>query len=47
VGSGAGWAGRLLGFGLDRGIEALASIIVIWRLTGTHLTGATAERRAQ
>jgi divalent metal cation (Fe/Co/Zn/Cd) transporter len=37
----------LLGFGLDSGIEALASIIVIWRFTGTRLTGATAERRAQ
>lgn len=37
----------LLGFGLDSGIEAMASIIVIWRLTGTRLTGATAERRAQ
>ena len=34
----------LLGFGLDSGIEALASIIVIWR---TRLSGATAERRAQ
>jgi divalent metal cation (Fe/Co/Zn/Cd) transporter len=37
----------LLGFGLDSGVEALASIIVIWRFTGTRLTGATAERRAQ
>ena len=37
----------LLGFGLDSGIEAMASIIVIWRFTGTRLTGATAERRAQ
>ncbi len=37
----------LLGFGLDSGIEALASIIVIWRFTGTRLTGATGERRAQ
>ena len=27
----------LLGFGLDSGIEALASIIVIWRFTGTRL----------
>ena len=36
----------LLGFGLDSGIEALASIIVIWRFTGTRLTGAIAERRA-
>ena len=37
----------LLGFGLDSGIEALASIIVIWRFTGTRLMGAGAERRAQ
>jgi divalent metal cation (Fe/Co/Zn/Cd) transporter len=37
----------LLGFGLDSGIEAMASVIVIWRLTGTRLMGATAERRAQ
>ena len=37
----------LLGFGLDSGIEALASVIVIWRFTGTRLTGTTAERRAQ
>jgi divalent metal cation (Fe/Co/Zn/Cd) transporter len=37
----------LLGFGLDSGIEALASIIVIWRFTGTRLLSATSERRAQ
>ncbi len=37
----------LLGFGLDSGIEAIASIIVIWRFTGTRLASATAERRAQ
>jgi divalent metal cation (Fe/Co/Zn/Cd) transporter len=37
----------LLGFGPDSGIEALASIVVIWRFTGTRLTGASAERRAQ
>lgn len=37
----------LLGFGLDSGIEALASIIVIWRFTGTRLSSATSERRAQ
>ena len=37
----------LLGFGLDSGIEAIASIIVIWRFTGTRLTSPTAERRAQ
>jgi hypothetical protein len=27
----------LLGSGLDRGIEAMASVIVIWRFTGTGL----------
>ena len=37
----------LLGFGLDSGIEALASIIVIWRFTGARLLGEGAERRAQ
>lgn len=37
----------LLGFGLDSGIEAAASVIVIWRFTGTRLTSATSERRAQ
>jgi divalent metal cation (Fe/Co/Zn/Cd) transporter len=37
----------LLGFGLDSGIEALASIIVIWRFTGARLLGEGAERRAR
>ncbi|HEY5357793.1 MAG TPA: hypothetical protein VIJ82_08885 [Streptosporangiaceae bacterium] len=37
----------LLGFGLDSGIEAMASIIVIWRFTGTRLASASSERRAQ
>jgi divalent metal cation (Fe/Co/Zn/Cd) transporter len=37
----------LLGFGLDSGIEALASIIVIWRFTGTRMSSPTSERRAQ
>jgi len=37
----------LLGFGLDSGIEALASIIVIWRFTGSRLAGPLSERRAQ
>jgi divalent metal cation (Fe/Co/Zn/Cd) transporter len=37
----------LLGFGLDSGIEAMASIIVIWRFTGTRLASGTSERRAQ
>jgi divalent metal cation (Fe/Co/Zn/Cd) transporter len=37
----------LLGFGLDSAIEALASIIVIWRFTGTRRHSENAERRAQ
>jgi divalent metal cation (Fe/Co/Zn/Cd) transporter len=37
----------LLGFGLDSGIEAMASVIVIWRFTGSRLASVTSERRAQ
>jgi divalent metal cation (Fe/Co/Zn/Cd) transporter len=37
----------LLGFGLDSVIEGLASVIVIWRLTGTHTLSPTIEARAQ
>jgi divalent metal cation (Fe/Co/Zn/Cd) transporter len=37
----------LLGFGLDSAIEALASIIVIWRFTGTRRLSDHAEHRAQ
>ena len=37
----------LLGFGLDSGIEGLASIIVIWRFTGPRRLSEHAERRAQ
>src|SRR5262244_3507997 len=37
----------LLGFGLDSGIEAMASVIIIWRFTGARLASATSERRAQ
>jgi divalent metal cation (Fe/Co/Zn/Cd) transporter len=37
----------LLGFGLDSGVEALASIIVIWRLSGSRRSSETAERRGQ
>lgn len=43
----AAGSAALLGFGLDSGIEALASVVVIWRFTGTRLTGPAAERRAQ
>ncbi len=37
----------LLGFGLDSAIEGLASIIVIWRFTGTRRHSQHAEQRAQ
>jgi divalent metal cation (Fe/Co/Zn/Cd) transporter len=37
----------LLGFGIDSGIEALASIVVIWRFTGHRLVTSRSERRAQ
>ena len=37
----------LLGFGLDSVIEGLASIIVIWRFTGTRRLSGHAEERAQ
>jgi divalent metal cation (Fe/Co/Zn/Cd) transporter len=37
----------LLGFGLDSVIEGLASVIIIWRFTGTRTLSPTAESRAQ
>ncbi len=37
----------LLGFGLDSVIEALASVIVIWRFTGSRRLSEDAERRAE
>jgi divalent metal cation (Fe/Co/Zn/Cd) transporter len=37
----------LVAFGLDSAIEGLASVIVIWRFTGTRTASADAERRAQ
>jgi len=37
----------LLGFGLDSAIEALASIIIIWRFTGQRRLSQHAEQRAQ
>ena len=37
----------LLGFGIDSAIEGLASIIIVWRFTGTRTLSETAERRAQ
>jgi divalent metal cation (Fe/Co/Zn/Cd) transporter len=37
----------LLGFGIDSVIEGLASVIVIWRFTGSRRVSEKAERRAQ
>ena len=37
----------LVAFGLDSAIEGLASIIVIWRFTGSRTISGTTERRAQ
>jgi divalent metal cation (Fe/Co/Zn/Cd) transporter len=36
----------LLGFGLDSAIESLASLIVVWRFTGSRTLSDTAETRA-
>jgi divalent metal cation (Fe/Co/Zn/Cd) transporter len=37
----------LVGFGLDSGIEGVASIIIIWRFTGSRMFSHVAEQRAQ
>jgi len=37
----------LLGFGLDSGIEGLASVVIIWRFTGRRRLSEAAERRAE
>src|SRR5215469_2198405 len=37
----------LVAFGLDSTIEGLASVIVLWRFTGTRTISESAERRAQ
>jgi divalent metal cation (Fe/Co/Zn/Cd) transporter len=37
----------LVGFGLDSAIEGLASVVVIWRFTGSRTLSEGAERRAQ
>jgi len=37
----------LVGFGIDSAIEGLASVIVIWRFTGSRTFSGTAEQRAQ
>lgn len=37
----------LIGFGLDSAIEGLASVIIIWRFTGSRTFSQGAEQRAQ
>jgi divalent metal cation (Fe/Co/Zn/Cd) transporter len=37
----------LLGFGIDTALEALASIIVVWRFSGDRILSDNAEARAQ
>jgi divalent metal cation (Fe/Co/Zn/Cd) transporter len=37
----------LVGFGLDSVIEGFASVIIIWRFTGSRVMSETAEHRAQ
>ena len=50
VGLLAGYAAgsvALMGWALGSAIEALASVIVVWRFTGSRMLSQTAERRAQ
>lgn len=37
----------LIGFGIDSAIEGLASVIIIWRFTGSRVFSEAAETRAQ
>ena len=37
----------LIGFGIDSAIEGFASVIIIWRFTGSRIFSAAAETRAQ
>jgi divalent metal cation (Fe/Co/Zn/Cd) transporter len=37
----------LVGFGLDSAVEGVASLIIIWRFTGSRVFSQTAEHRAQ
>ena len=50
VGLAAGFAAgsiALVGWALGSGIEGLASVIVVWRFTGSRMLSETAEQRAQ
>jgi divalent metal cation (Fe/Co/Zn/Cd) transporter len=37
----------LVGFGLDSAVEGFASVIIIWRFTGSRVMSQSAEHRAQ
>jgi divalent metal cation (Fe/Co/Zn/Cd) transporter len=37
----------LIGFGIDSAIEGVASLVIIWRFTGSRLGSSAAEHRAQ
>jgi divalent metal cation (Fe/Co/Zn/Cd) transporter len=37
----------LIGFGIDSAIEGLASVVIVWRFTGSRLLSHAAEERAQ
>jgi divalent metal cation (Fe/Co/Zn/Cd) transporter len=37
----------LVGFGIDSGIEGFASLVIVWRFTGSRLHSHRAEERAQ
>lgn len=37
----------LIGFGIDSGIEGVASVVIIWRFTGARMLSDAAEGRAQ
>lgn len=37
----------LIGFGIDSAIEGIASLVIVWRFTGSRLLSHLAEERAQ
>lgn len=37
----------LVGFGIDSAVEGLASVVIVWRFTGSRLHSERAEQRAQ
>jgi divalent metal cation (Fe/Co/Zn/Cd) transporter len=37
----------LIGFGIDSAIEGFASVVIVWRFTGSRMLSASAERTAQ